>query len=121
MSMSVWNQYLPVIRILLKRAHAADQTFNLNAADLERSVPGRKTGNRFSIVFSNGKAENMYHAAPLAKDFAAALLGDSAIKELLSKDAYTITMNTKYQIGIRLNEGGSAKKELAESEQAAAH
>ncbi|HVF97823.1 MAG TPA: hypothetical protein VM871_10895, partial [Flavisolibacter sp.] len=99
----IWNQYLPVIRILLKRAHTADQTFNMNVADFERASIARKAGNRFSIVFSKGKAENMFHAAPLAKDFAAALLNDSVIKELFTENSYVITMNTKYQLTIHLN------------------
>ena len=32
----IWNKYLPIIRILLKRSTGSDQTLNLNATDFER-------------------------------------------------------------------------------------
>lgn len=97
----IWNQYLPVIRILLKRAANGQQTLPLNIADFERAGIARKAGNKFNLHFSGGRADNVINAAPLAKDFAATLLQDAVIKDLFTKNDYQITMNTKYQLGIQ--------------------
>ncbi|HVG40097.1 MAG TPA: hypothetical protein VM888_00700 [Chitinophagaceae bacterium] len=97
----IWNRYLPVIRILLKRSVTGEQTLNLNIADFERAGLARKAGNKFNIHFSNGRADNVTNTSPLTKDFAATLLADAMIKDLFTKNDYIITMNTKYQLGIQ--------------------
>lgn len=101
MHTQIWNKYLPIIKILLKRSASADQLLDLNLTDFERAGIARKSGYKFTIQFSNGRVDNVISSVPLAKDLANALLEDAAVKELLQKNDYQVSMNPKYQIGIK--------------------
>jgi hypothetical protein len=118
MHTQIWSKYLPVIRILLKKAAANEQVLNLNVADFERAGLARKSGNKFSLDFSNGRAENATNASPLAKDFSASLLQDSVIKEMFTNNSYRLSLNTKYQLTITLTSAPAEEQipEPAENE-----
>ena len=74
----IWNKYLPVIRILMKRAAASEQQLNLNVSDFERTGATRKSGYKFNILFCNGRVDNVISDYPIAKDLAATLLQDAS-------------------------------------------
>ncbi|HEY0041834.1 MAG TPA: hypothetical protein VGB71_14280 [Flavisolibacter sp.] len=95
-----WNKYLPVIRILLKRAITEDQTLQLNSSDFQKAATVRKTGHKFTIGFSNGKGDNI-GSPDIAKDLSSVLLFDPAAKELLKQNGYTISFDAKYQLILR--------------------
>lgn len=97
----VWNKYLPIIRILLKKAATKEQTLDMNRIDFERAGSGRKAGYKFIIEFKNGRVDNVISASPLAKDLAMILLQDETIKELFNKNEYQISLNTKFQLHIK--------------------
>jgi hypothetical protein len=101
MHTQIWNKYLPIIKILLKRSASGDQLLDLNLTDFERAGIARKSGYKFTIQFSNGRVDNVISSVPLAKDLATALLEDAAVKELLQQNDYQVSMNPKYQIGIK--------------------
>ena len=98
---NVWNKYLPIIRILLKKSAAADQTLDLNLPDFERAGIARKSGYKFNIVFSKGRVDNVIISSPLASNLAQVLLGDPVIKELFMKNDYHVGMNTKFQMSFK--------------------
>ena len=97
----IWNKYLPIIKILLKKSVNGDQTLAMNVTDFERAGMGRKTGYKFNIQFSNGKVDNIISSSPLAKDLAAILLQDEMVKDLFARNNYYLNMNAKYQLGIK--------------------
>ncbi|HEY1112789.1 MAG TPA: hypothetical protein VGE66_04490 [Chitinophagaceae bacterium] len=101
MNTQIWAKYLPIIKILMKRSAGGDQVLNLNLTDFERAGMARKSGYKFTIQFSNGRVDNVISAIPLAKDLATALLEDAAVKELLLQNDYHISLNPKYQLGIK--------------------
>jgi hypothetical protein len=105
----VWAKYLPIIRILIKKSINEDQTLALNSIDFERAGAARKSGYKFSIQFSDGRASNVIISLPLAKDLATALLDDSVIKELFKVNDYQIDMNTKYQLSIKCTRKGESE------------
>jgi len=96
-----WTKYLPVIRILLKRAVTEDQTFQLNTSDFQKAATVRKTGHKFTIGFSNGKTENSIGLPDIAKNLSSVLLFDPAAKELLKQNEYTISFDAKCQLILR--------------------
>ena len=98
----IWNKYLPVIRILMKRAVASEQLLDLNQSDFERSGATRKSGYKFNILFCNGRVDNVISAWPIARDLADTLLQDVAAKELLAGNDFQISMSAKFQLGIKL-------------------
>ncbi len=97
----IWNKYLPIIKILLKRSATADQTLSLNRIDFERAGSGRKAGYKFNIDFSNGKVSNVISGSPLASDLAAVLLQDEMARNLFRENEYQVSLNTKFQLSIK--------------------
>jgi hypothetical protein len=99
MHTQLWSKYLPIIKILLKKAVAADQNLQLNVTDFERAGIARKSGNKFSFSFNNGRADAVI-ASDLARDLVYILLQDKAAKEIFMQNDYVISLNTKYQLSI---------------------
>ena len=94
----IWKKYLPFINIQLKKSSAGDQVFNLNRVDFERAGTGRKAGYKFTIEFTEGRVSNVISNSPLALDLAAVMLENDITKQILRKNKYTITLNTKFQL-----------------------
>lgn len=97
---NVWNKYLPVIKILLKRSKSGEQVLAINQSDFEKAGLARKTGNKFSLFFKNGKVDNVVITSPVAAELASGLLHDESVKALFAEHDYRIAMNTKYQLHI---------------------
>lgn len=107
----IWKKYLPVLRILVKRAVSEEQHFQLNVPDFEKVGPSRKASARFTITLSRGRTENTKSLSPMAKDLADVLLQDPALNELFLQNTYVVGMSTKFMIDIK-----SFPKETEETE-----
>ncbi|SFQ11705.1 hypothetical protein [Parafilimonas terrae] len=99
----VWNKYLPAIRILIKKAAAAEQVITINQSDMERAVGIKKSGYRFSIDFVNGRPDLLYSNNEIAQALISVLTEDEVIREYLSGNNYTFSFNNKYQLQIKIN------------------
>ena len=110
----VWNKYLPIIRILMKKSAAGAQTLDLNRIDFEKAGSGRKAGYKFTIDLVNGKVSNIISGSPLASDLASVLLNDPASKAILSNSDISITLNTKFQLGIQNKNGADLQLQEAQ-------
>lgn len=97
----IWLKYLPIIRILMKKSAADDQTLNLNRPDFEKAGVARKAGYKFSIEYTNGKVANVISTSQLALDLATVMLEDASTKALLSANNYQVSLNTKFQLSIK--------------------
>src|SRR5215217_3668803 len=97
----VWNKYLPIIRILIKRSLTADQTLAMNATDFERASAGRKAGYKFSLGFSNGRLNTAMSTSPVAKDLLETLLQDEVIKECFMQNEFVLDMSPKFLLVIK--------------------
>ena len=96
-----WNKYLPVLRILLKRAVETEQTFALTTLDFEKTGSAAKTGHKFAIHFLNGKVDNGSGLPVVAKELASVLLADSQVKQILQANEYEISLTKKYQLTLK--------------------
>jgi len=114
----IWLKYLPIIKILMKKAAAVDQNLALNRIDFERAGSGRKAGYKFTIEFSNGRVANVISTSPLAVDLAAVMLQDNAVKTLFATANYEISLNTKFQLSIK-NTNPKAAEDSAEEQEPA--
>lgn len=113
----IWNKYLPVIRILIKRTASSDQALNLNPSDFKNAGAVRKSGYKFEVEFVNGKVANLINLPDMGKDFATSFLLDKAIQELLTQHDFVISMNGKFQLTIRRTTAPveAAQEEVAEA------
>ena len=66
----IWKKYLPIIKILMKKSVAQEQTLALNKIDFERAGTGRKAGYKFKIELTEGKVGNVISGSPLAMHLA---------------------------------------------------
>lgn len=94
----IWKKYLPFINIHLKKSAGGDQVLNLNRIDFERAGIGRKAGYKFTIEFTEGRISNVISTSALASDLAAVMLENDITREILQKNNYTISLNTKFQL-----------------------
>ena len=97
----IWLKYLPIIKILMKRAATGDQTLDLNSIDFERAGTGRKAGYKFTIELTNGRVANVISNSPLAPDLATVILQDDAIKTLLANNNFQVSLNIRFQLSIK--------------------
>ncbi|MCW3090597.1 MAG: hypothetical protein JWP81_1666 [Ferruginibacter sp.] len=97
----IWNKYLPVIRILLKKSSGGDQLLSLNRDDFERAGTGRKAGYKFVIEYTEGKVSNVISGSDLASHLAAAMLEDPATRVVLKTGHFQVILNTKFQLTIK--------------------
>ncbi|MGE5521541.1 MAG: hypothetical protein ACM3VS_16570 [Candidatus Dadabacteria bacterium] len=95
-----WNKYLPVIRILLKRALSAPQTLDLNSIDFEKGGASSKSTHKFTMTFKNGRLDHAKGLNPKGRDLATVLLQDAGIKHMFTEHEYNITLTNKFQLGI---------------------
>lgn len=95
----IWNRYLPVIRILLKKSLLEDQTLNIEKGDFEK-VGTRKSGYKFKIEFNKGKVNNIISGSEMASELANSLLENEGIRNILTGNDFLLELNTKYQLKI---------------------
>lgn len=96
----VWNKYLPVIRILLKRSASADQQLGLNRIDFEKGSRSRKPSCTFSIELVKGHFGAISRSEP-ARELVAVLLEDELTRSLLKQNDYAISLNSDFQLKIK--------------------
>ena len=97
----IWNKYLPVIRILLKKSAKESQSFAFNVSDFEKTGPQKKTGFNFTLAFHNGRLSNLAGLSGPAKELSAVLTQDTTIHELLQHGEYLLTMNAKFVLSLQ--------------------
>jgi hypothetical protein len=112
----VWNKYLPVIRILMKRSVSGPQKLALNRTDFEKVSRGRKAYPTFHVEMEKGKLTTISPSVP-AKELVASLVDDEPSMALLRQYNYKFTLKADLELVIT-NLTPSAK-EQSESEQPA--
>jgi hypothetical protein len=95
-----WKKYLPVIRILLKRAADTEQTVTLNRTDFERTTKLRKPACSFAVEIVKGRLSAINQSVP-AKDLLGILHEDEVAKSLLRQHHYTISLNSDFLLSIK--------------------
>ena len=97
---TVWQKYLPVIRIVMKRALGGSQLLKLNANDFERIGLTRKSGYKFDFRLFNGKTSEVIIDHPLASSLAQVLLNDSAVAALIAGREFEFSLSSRYELTI---------------------
>jgi hypothetical protein len=97
----LWNKYLPVIRLLLKKSALGEQTLNMNKTDFERAAGGKKLKHSFKIHIRGTKLENAPKQSQLVKQFATTLIEDEVTKGMLRQNEYQFILNTSFQLTIK--------------------
>ena len=95
-----WKKYLPVIRILLKKATEKEQTINLNRTDFERSTKLRKPAVTFNVDVIKGRLNPINKSVP-ARDLIETLQEDETTRTLMRQYHYTISLNAEFVLSIK--------------------
>lgn len=97
-----WNKYLPIIKILMKRAASGeDQSLDMNQTDFERAAGGRKAKFTFNVALHKGRIQNVSTPSPVAKELATILQEDEVTRKLVREFDYEFVMNSSFQLTIR--------------------
>ena len=97
----LWNKYLPVIRLLMKKSASGEQTITMNKTDFERAAAGKKLKHTFKIYIRSSKLENAPKQSQLVKQFAQALTEDEVCKQFLKQHDYQFIFNSSFQLTIK--------------------
>lgn len=96
-----WNKYVPVIKILIKKAAAGEQTLSMNKIDFERAAGGRKAKLAFSFTLINARYRDINTVLPpVARELIPLLLEDYSARQLLENNEVTFTMTSTFQLKI---------------------
>lgn len=95
----IWNKYLPVIRILLKKSATEEQRLGLNRTDFEKGNRNRKPSCSFNVKIINGRFNTVSQSAA-AKELITVLLEDEVAKKLLREHQYHFILNADLQLRI---------------------
>jgi hypothetical protein len=102
-SVALWTKYLPVIRILLKKAVTEEQRITLSKMELQ-SVDSRKNANfSFNLEISNGKVENSLSVSPIGKDLFNVLNSDLVVRQFMFDKKIMILMTRSSLLTLRCN------------------
>jgi|SRR6185369_9230189 len=101
MFVQLWNKYLPVIRILLKKSASGEQMLTMNKTDFERAAGGKKLKHTFKIFIRYNKLENAPKQSQLVKQLATVLSEDEVTKQLLKQQEYNLVLNSNFQLTIK--------------------
>lgn len=96
----LWQKYVPIVRLLMKRSDAEPQTLELNRLDFD-GAGVKKSNLKFTIEFQNGKVSNIIHDSRIAMDLSDLLLENEQVNDILSEQDVVISVNTKYQMTIK--------------------
>ena len=103
MFLHIWNKYLPVIKILLKRSVSAEQTLDMNSSDFLRASGGKKVKFTFSVQLIKGRAQAGENSPPIAKDLVSLLQQDQTAYRFLQQNELQIAVNSDFQLSIKNN------------------
>lgn len=98
---AVWSKYLPAIKILIKKAAATEQLLGMNRNDFETAAGIKKSGYKFTVNFSNGRADALFSGNDIVQALISVLLENVTTQAMLSESNYTFSFNSKYQLQIK--------------------
>jgi hypothetical protein len=100
MYLHTWNKYLPVIRLLLKKAASGEQQMSLNRIDFDNGNRNKKLSCHFSIELERGRLSPA-NKSVAARDLLEALMQDEASKSILRQGHYSITLTSAFLLTIK--------------------
>ena len=95
----IFNRYMPVIKILLKKSIQAEQVLALDKGDFEK-VGSRKAGFKFRIEFVKGRVANLISGSEIASELALAMQENEGVRNVLITNDFAVELNTRYQMKI---------------------
>lgn len=116
----VWNKYLPIIKILMKRAASGDvQTMDMNKTDFERAAGGRKAKFTFNVNLHKGRIQNVSAPPPVARELATILQEDEMTRLLVRQYDYDFSLNGSFQLSLKnVSPATEAAADTSESDEA---
>ena len=109
----IFNRYLPVIKILLKKSLTGEQVLSLDKGDFEK-VGARKSGFKFKIEFVKGRVNNIISGSDIASELAIALQENEGVRNVLLTNDFTVELNSRFQLKFNcLNPIVASKEEEA--------
>lgn len=101
MFVQAWNIYLPVIKILIKKAAAGEQVLGMNKTDFERAAGGRKAKLTFSFTLINNRTVGQSQTIPpVATELITLLQNDNAVRQMMQDGEFVFSMTSAFELKI---------------------
>jgi hypothetical protein len=95
-----WKKYLPVIRLLLKKAADTNQEIKIDRMDFEKGTRSRKTLGSFNIEVARGRLLTI--SPPVAaRDLYDVLVDDDIARKLIHLNSYEILFGSDFTLRIK--------------------
>ena len=113
-----WKKYLPVIRLLLKRAATGVQTVKLDSMDFNRGGAKTKPSHSFKIDLQRGRILTISPSLA-ARDLFDILSEDDVTRVFIRQNKYEISLNSAFELKIEKIEqeptGNTKEEEQSET------
>ena len=94
----LWKDYLPIIKILLKKVERENQEFTVDKYKFQMIGMREKSGYSFNIVMVNGKNENNIKGVAVARDLLFALRENVELFTWLKTQSIKIWMGKDFKL-----------------------
>jgi len=94
----LWKDYLPIIRLLLKKVERENQEFTVDEFKFQRIGMRGKAGYGFNIVLVNGKNENNIKGVAVARDLLFAIKENPELYAWLKTQSVKIWMGKDFKL-----------------------
>ncbi len=96
--LTIWQKYLPVIRILLKKSTKEEQQLTINKIDFETVGERGGSGYSFNLEIEKGKVMNGISGTAVARDLFKTLTTDPQVKEFFLNKKAKVRMNKQFML-----------------------
>jgi hypothetical protein len=99
---SIWNRYLPVIRLQMKNAVNGLKEIKMSKAEFELYGKRKVSDYLIDLEINNGKVANNIKGITIARDLFDVISSDDSCKVLLSKNNYKLNMGKEFILRISI-------------------
>jgi hypothetical protein len=99
----IWSKYQPLITLKLKLAISKNepQELLIDKFDFDKVSTNKNASPGFTLDYKDGATSNSMKMSTIAREFAAALNENTAVKDLIRTGHFTFKMGSKYTLSIQ--------------------
>ncbi len=99
--LQLWKKYIPLIRLLLKKADKEDQTFQLYKHEFDATGVSAKIAHTFNLEMQNGKVMNNVRGMAVVSDLIQLLRENKDVHEWIQDKHLMISMGKGFDLTIK--------------------
>lgn len=98
---NMWKKYLPIIKILMKKAVLKPQRFKIQRTELKSLGDREKAGYSFRLEVIKGKVTNNISGTAVARDLRDVLFSDASVYEIFKQNDFLFRLDSDFVLLIQ--------------------